>query len=348
VNLGQYIGLLALILALYILWQIRQILLLFFTAVVLATSLNQLVKQFQRSGLRRTWAVFLSINIFLVTFIVFLGLIVPAFATQFQELFRLLPRGLQAIQNAVNWLEERFLGTDFPGLDGLDNIIQQIQPLATQVVGQSVGLFSTSITAVFQLILVLALSLMLLVNPNPYRQLFIRLFPSFYRKRVNQILCRCETALGSWTVGALMEMVFVGALSGIGLWILQVPLALAHAVLAGLLNFIPNVGPTLSVVLPMAIALLDAPWKAGAVFLLYIVIQQIESYWLTPTIMAKQVSLLPAITLTSQIVFASFFGALGLLMALPLTVVAKTWTEEVLFKDVLDKWNYRRPQPDNQ
>jgi predicted PurR-regulated permease PerM len=189
---------------------------------------------------------------------------------------------------------------------------------------------------------------MLLVNQNPYRQLFIRLFPSFYRKRVNQILCRCETALGSWTVGALMEMVFVGALSGIGLWILQVPLALAHAVLAGLLNFIPNVGPTLSVVLPMAIALLDAPWKAGAVLLLYIVIQQIESYWLTPTIMAKQVSLLPALTLTSQIVFASFFGALGLLMALPLTVMVKTWVEEVLVKDVLDKWNYRQPQPDNE
>ena len=248
----------------------------------------------------------------------------------------------------MNWLEERFLGTDFPGLDGLDNIIQQIQPLATQVVGQSVGLFSTSITAVFQLILVLAFSLMLLVNPNPYRQLFIRLFPSFYRKRVNQILCRCETALGSWTVGALMEMFFVGALSGIGLWILQVPLALAHGVLAGLLNFIPNVGPTLSVVLPMASALLEAPWKAGAVLLLYIVIQQIESYWLTPTIMAKQVSLLPAITLTSQIVFVSFFGALGLLMALPLTVVAKTWLDEVLVKDVLDKWNYRQPQPDNQ
>ena len=60
--------------------------------------------------------------------------------------------------------------------------------------------------------------------------------------------------MGSWTVGALIEMVFIAALSGIGLWILQVPLALAHAVLAGLLNFIPNIGPTLSVVFPMAIA----------------------------------------------------------------------------------------------
>jgi len=348
VNLGRSVGLLALLLALYILWQIRQVLLLFFTAVVLATSLNQLARQFQHLGIRRGWSVILNLGILFITFVIFTWLVVPSFVRQFQELVTLLPTTLQVIQNVVNWLEDRLLGTSFPDFTGLDSLIQQIQPVVTRVLEHSVSLFSNSINAVVQFVLVLVLTLMLLVNPQPYRQIFIRLFPSFYRQRVNQILCRCETALGSWTVGALMEMVFVGALSGIGLWILQVPLALAHAVLAGLLNFIPNVGPTLSVVLPMAIALLDAPWKAGAVLLLYIVIQQIESYWLTPTIMAKQVSLLPALTLTSQIVFASFFGALGLLMALPLTVVAKTWLEEVLVKDVLDKWNYRQPQPDNQ
>ena len=344
-NLGRYIGLLALILALYILWQIRQILLLFFTGVVLATALNQLVRQFQRWGIRRGWSIFLSLNILFAIFLIVFWLIVPPFIQQFQELVNLLPTVLQAIQNAVNWLEERLLGADFSNFTGLDNIIQQIQPIATQLVEHSIGLFSSSITAVLQLLLVLVLTLMLLVNPQPYRQSFIRLFPSFYRQRVSEILASCEVALGSWTVGVLIEMVFIAALSGIGLWILQVPLALAHAILAGLLNFIPNIGPTLSVVLPMAIALIDAPWKAVAVLILYIVIQQIESYWLTPTIMAKQVSLLPAITLTSQIVFASFFGALGLLMALPLTVVAKTWIEEVLVKDVLDKWHYRQPQP---
>nr|WP_256381124.1 AI-2E family transporter [Myxosarcina sp. GI1] len=189
-----------------------------------------------------------------------------------------------------------------------------------------------------QTITALVLTLMFLINPKPYLQLFTRLFPSFYRQRVWEIIGRCENALGSWTTGILIEMVFVAALSGIGLWILQVPLALAHALIAGLLNFIPNVGPTLSVVLPIAIALLDAPWKAGAVLILYLIIQQIESYWLTPTIMAKQVSLLPAITLLAQLVFANLFGALGLLIALPLTIVVGTWIEEVVFKDILDEW----------
>jgi predicted PurR-regulated permease PerM len=68
------------------------------------------------------------------------------------------------------------------------------------------------------------------------------------------------------------------------------------------------------------------------------VIQNVESYWLTPTVMANQVSLLPAVTLTSQIFFTTFLGALGLLMAIPLAVVVKTWLEELLFKDVLDRW----------
>ena len=79
-------------------------------------------------------------------------------------------------------------------------------------------------------------------------------------------------------------------------------------------------------------------WTTGALIeMLYIVIQNVESYWLTPTVMANQVALLPAITLISQLFFTIFFGALGLVMALPLAVVAKIWIEELLFRDVPDQ-----------
>ena len=88
----------------------------------------------------------------------------------------------------------------------------------------------------------------------------------------------------------------------------------------------------------MAIALLDTPIKSVLVFVLYFVIQQIESNFLTPYIMAQQVSLLPAVTLLAQVFFATFFGFLGLLLALPLTVVGKIWFREVLLEDVLDRW----------
>ncbi len=74
-------------------------------------------------------------------------------------------------------------------------------------------------------------------------------------ERVNDILQKCEVALGGWAAGILFNMTVITVLSGIGLWILQVPLVLANAILAGILTFIPNVGPTLSVVPPMVLAL---------------------------------------------------------------------------------------------
>ncbi|GGA51829.1 hypothetical protein CYANOKiyG1_71580 [Okeania sp. KiyG1] len=179
---------------------------------------------------------------------------------------------------------------------------------------------------------------MFLVNTQAYRQVGLLLFPSFYRRRADEILSKCEVALGNWFGGIVINSIFVSTLSGLGLWALQIDLVLAHALLAGLLNFIPNIGPTTSVVFPIMIALLDAPWKIVAVGILYLIIQNLESYWLSPIVMAKQVSLLPAVTLASQIFFTTFFGILGLILALPLTVVAKTWIEETLFKDILDPW----------
>lgn len=341
-KMGQWLGLFALVASLYVLWQLQQLVLLFFTAIVLAIALNALVRRLQRFRIKRGWAVGLSLGIVLALLVGVFWLIVPPFIQQFGELIDLLPAGLEQLQNVINWLEDRVLSSYFPDLPEFNQLTQRFVPLARNVFGQAIDLFTSSLSAFLEILLVLVVMLMLLINPQPYRNILIRMFPSFYRPRVNTILSRCASALESWTAGALLEMVFVGCLSGIGLWLLQVPLALAHAVVAGLLNFIPNIGPTLSVFLPMSIALLDAPWKAIAVLILYIVIQQIESYWLTPTVMAKQVKLLPAITLISQIFFARLFGVLGLLIALPLTVVAKTWIEELLFKDILDQW--QRPQ----
>lgn len=186
------------------------------------------------------------------------------FIEQFQQLVALLSAGLAQVQEGLNWANDHILESylDVPDMNGL---IQRLQPLSTKLLEHSNAFFSTSASVVLGVVLVLVITLMLLVNLRPYRQAWICLFPSFYRQRVDQILSRCQVALKSWTTGALIEMVFIAVFSGIGLWILQVPLALAHALLAGLLIFIPNIGPTLSLFFPVAIALLDAPWKAGAV-----------------------------------------------------------------------------------
>jgi predicted PurR-regulated permease PerM len=346
--LGQWLGFVALILSLYILWQIRQMLLIVFAAIVFATALNKLARKIQhRLKLPRALGILSAISIFVGILICFFILIVPPFITQFQELTATkLPAIIKSSSQWGTNLAAYIPAPLIPYLPNIEDLTKQIQPLLQSFAGQSLTIFSSSLGAVLNLLFMVILTIMLLAQPTAYRGAFIALFPSFYRRRVDGILAECEVSLGKWVAGALLSMVVVAVLSFIGLSFLKIPLALAQAILAGLLNFIPNLGPTISVIIPVAIALLDEPWKAVAIFVVYFLIQQFESSLLTPYIMAQQVALLPAITLIAQVFFTTFFGFMGLLLALPLTVVAKVWINEILIEDILDRWKYHRTSHD--
>ncbi len=341
--MGKWIGLLALIASLYILWEIRQILLLVFAAVVLANSLNLLAQRLQKMGIKRSGAVLLSVLLMLIALVAFFWLIVPPFARQFQELFVLVPRGGEELNSKIEEWMVRLVPAPFrPYIPSIESLEQQSQPLINRLLSESFAFFSSSLGNILNILLVVVLSLMLLVNPLAYRRGFIRLFPAFYRQRVDMILSECETALGRWIVGALISMGVVAIFSTIGLMLIGVPAALAQGILSGLLNFIPNIGPTFSVVPPMLISLLDPHTpllKALLVLGLYVLIQQLESNLLTPYVMAQQVSLLPALTLLGQVFFATIFGFLGLLLAIPLMVVFQIWVRKVLVEDILDHWD---------
>ncbi|MEO1792950.1 MAG: AI-2E family transporter, partial [Cyanobacteria bacterium J06629_19] len=267
--------------------------------------------------------------------------IVPPFVDQFTKLLDLLVSFSQRLPSLLLELQanlpERIR---LPELDEFLAWLTSPDSAVLDVFGNFFSFFNSSLRIVIQTLFVAVLALMMLTNPSAYLNGILLLFPSFYRQRAREIFGKCEVALGNWLGGIIISSIFIFGFSFIGLLILGVDLAFAHALLAGVLNFIPNLGPTLSMVFPVVVALLsDEPWKAIAVVILYIILQQIESYAVTPTVMAHQVSLLPAFTLIAQIFFASVFGFLGLLLALPLTVVAKTWIQELLIKDVLNNWH---------
>jgi predicted PurR-regulated permease PerM len=340
--MGQWVGILALLLALYILWQIRNVLMLIFAAVVLATAVNtlgeQLQKRLKQLKLNRSASLVLAIFGLLGVLALALWLVVPPFVVQFQELTQLVPQGIDRLDQSVKMLTAMAPPFLAPYLPTVESLVKQLQPLLNQLVGGSFTLVTGTLGGVLNILLVVILTLMLLFDPQPYRRAFVRCFPSFYRRRVHGILDKCGRSLQGWLLGILFNMLVIGSLSGVGLLILGVQLPLANAIFAGLLTFIPNIGPVLSVVPPMVIALLDAPWKSLAVFGLYFFVQQMETNVLTPIVMAQQVAMLPAVTLLSQVFFATFFGFLGLLLALPLTVVLQVWFQEVVVKDILDRW----------
>ncbi|ELS01264.1 putative permease [Xenococcus sp. PCC 7305] len=339
-NLGQWFGFVCLILSLYVLWQIHALLLLVFTAVVLATALNRLVKWLQRKGLPRQLALFCAISSVLIFLTLFIWLVVPPFSQQLQRLIEQLPRVWSKINFQLTILEAK-LPDYFPNFPTIKELLAQL-PALHELLSGFFDVFSDSLTVFLQLFLVIVLTIMMLLSPQRYRNAFLILFPSFYRKRADDILSKSEAALGNWLRGISINCLFIGISSGIGLALLQVKLVLVHALIAGVLNFIPNIGPATSVIFPLSIAILEEPWKIIGVLVWYFIIQNLETYWLSPTVMARQVSLLPAVTLTAQIFFARTFGLMGLILALPLTVVSKIWLEEAIFKDILDTWKERK------
>lgn len=340
-KLGDWVALFCLAIALVILWQFRQILLLLFTSIVLAIALNSLVRWLQKFGLERGKAVMLALTLVVLFGILFFSLVMPPFLNQFEQLIQLVPIGYEQfirwidayLNNPPGWMPE--INLELPNVPQL---ARQVGPLAQNILGNFFTFFNSSIGILLQLLLIVVFTLMLLANPLSYRRVAVRLFPSFYRRRADEIFSLCEIALLQWMGGIAINSVFIATLSGIGLLLLGINFVLAHALLAGIFNLVPNIGPTASVIFPVSVALLDNPWKALAVIVLYIVIQNVESYWFSPMIMQKQVSLLPAATLVAQLFFARFLGLAGLVLALPLAVVTKTWIEEAILKDILDQW----------
>ena len=337
-GLGKWIGFLALVTSLYILWKIRTIVLLFFTAVILAIALNRFVRRLQQSGAKRGVAIALAAAILVTASAVLLTLIVTRLSNQFQELSQLVPLGIEKLRVWSNWLQARLPGQIFDNLPSIDDLTQEIKTLFWWTSSHIYQLFSNYLSLIINTLLITVLTIMLLVNPMPYRHAIISLFPAFYRQRADEFLSKCQEGLMGWLAGVALSMSFIGITSIIGLFVLQVPLPFVNGLLAFILALIPYIGAMLSVIPPLLLALLDSPSKAGAVLLLYFLIQQIEGNLVTPIIMEKQVSLLPAYTLALLTVFGFFFGFFGVFLALPILIVIQIWVQEVLIKDILDRW----------
>ena len=340
---GSLVGLVALLLGLYLLWSIRFVVLLAFTAITLATVLNRVVRSLVGKRLKRNFAIVLTLVALAFVLAAISAVVAPPFVDQVNRWLDQAPLEVAQISLWLNRIDERIPIELSDQLQRLDTFIQDIPLIARSIFNNAFLFFRGTLAVLFNALLVLVITIMLLVNPKAYRNAFVSLFPQFYRYRIIEILDRCEQSIVGWGIGILFNIVVITVLSFSGLAIIGVPLPIGNAFLAGLLTFIPNIGPVLSVIPPAILGLLEAPWKGAAVVVLYILIQQIESNLLTPMVMKRQVSLLPAIALTSQLVCGVLFGFLGLFLALPLTVIGQVWLQELVVKDVMNNWKRKTP-----
>lgn len=203
------------------------------------------------------------------------------------------------------------------------------------LVKRATGFLSTMLGALLGFIIILFLGLYFSINPTYYIGGTIALFPIHRRERVREVLHSVGSTLHWWLIARLLSMGIVGLLTGIGLWLLGVPLALALGILAAILSFIPNIGPVLSAIPAVLLAFNTGHSQALYVILLYFVIQGVESYLITPVIQKRAVSLPPALTLTAQLVAGILMGMPGIILATPLTATLLVLVKSLYIEDVL-------------
>jgi predicted PurR-regulated permease PerM len=198
---------------------------------------------------------------------------------------------------------------------------------------------SSTLAVLTGLFLILVLSIYIGANPGLYKRGILHLIPRESRPRASEVLSAIGMTLQRWLGAQLIAMVVIGVVTTLGLWALGVKGALALGLIAGLLEFIPMVGPLLSAIPAVAMGLLDSPQKALFVALLYTGIQLLENHLLIPIVMKEGVDLPPVLTILGISVMSIVFGFLGMLVAVPilaaiLVAVKLLYVEDVMGDDV--------------
>ncbi len=181
---------------------------------------------------------------------------------------------------------------------------------------------SSTVAVLAGILLITFIAIFIGADPGLYRRGLLHLVPHRARGRAGEVMDATGVALRRWLLSQLIAMAVIGAVTTIVLMLLGVKAALSLGIIAGLLEFIPNIGPLVSAVPAVAMGFLDSPQKALLVAIAYIAIQFLENHLLIPFLMKEGVDLPPVLTLIGQALMALVFGFLGLLVAVPLLAVA--------------------------
>jgi len=245
----------------------------------------------------------------------------PAIREQSAEVRTRVP---EAVDRLELWLERRGINLVPAATDtaGRAQASQQLRQTLGQVVGTAARyvfpFLSQTVAVIGGLFLIMFVAIYIGAEPDLYHRGVMLLFPPGARTRAGEVLSGIAGVLRKWLVTQLIAMIVIAVVTTIGLSILQVKAAFALGLLAGLLEFVPTLGPLLSAVPAIAMGFVDSPQKGLAVMVLYVGIQFLENNLLIPMLMKGGVNVPPVLTILGQALLTLLFGFLGLMVAVPL------------------------------
>jgi len=258
-----------------------------------------------------------------------IGVAGPPLSAQINDLIVQLPSAVSQVRDQVMAQEwARRLFEDPAGIESL-------MPSPQDVLGGVTSAFSRTLGVLTNAFIILFIGIYGAAAPRSYVRGVELLTPKRHRGRAHEVLDALAHALRWWLVGRLTMMAVVGVLTGLGLWVAGVPTPLALGLLAALLSFVPYVGPILSFIPAVLIALTVDLTTVLYVAIVFGGVQTLESYLITPLVQRRAVSLPPVILITAQIAMGVLAGATGVLLATPLAVCVIVLLQMLYVEDVL-------------
>ncbi len=331
---NMYVGIglaFALFLALYFVYQVRAVMLVLLLTLLFSVIISRPVDYLARKGLGRGLGTLIVLGILTLALVlggVALGSVVES---QAQQLAEDLPTLLSSAQDFAEEVQSRFgLNISLPGS-------QQLLDSARSFL--SGGAFSTFVSVGASVANVVSFAAVVLIStiftvarPAPLVDGFVSLFPAGRRERVREILTKMYKNVQRWFLGQLASMTIIGLLFTIALSVIGVPFALLLGILSGLLAFIPFIGPAISVIPPILLALAQEPISALWVILAYAGVQFVEGNIVQPVVMSRAVSLHPVIIVFALLIMGTLFGFIGVLLAIPLVAALQVLVQELWIK----------------
>jgi predicted PurR-regulated permease PerM len=322
------------ILILWFVFLMKEVLLMLFISIVLVSALEPLVTYLEQKKVARVLSAILIYALFFSFIIFCFYLIIPVLIFELKQLGENLPGYFSGVNNFLINFNNSVVITDFQ-ID-IKTLVNNISERMTGMISQ---LFSNSVNflvLLFKIFIVFALAFYMIVKKNGINGFWKFLLPEKYEDYAINLTLKIQKKMGSWLIGQLTIAFLVFALEFIVLSLLGVPYALLIAMLGGLLNLIPFIGPFMAFIPTVLVALLVSPLTAVLVGVLYVTIQQIESYIFVPLIMKRAIGLDPVVIIISLIIGASLFGLVGMLIAIPfasaLTVIVKEFQSKQIPK----------------
>jgi predicted PurR-regulated permease PerM len=318
------IGALALVVILILIMRVAfNVMLMVLAGTLIAVYFNGLADAIERrTPLSRRICMLISV---IGTFVL-VGLLFWFMGTKVQQQVNALSEDFPKL---VSKLETQIRGVPI-GAQMLDNVSGNN---SQKVINTAQNFFRTSFGVIGDIYIIIFLGIFFTVSPSLYKNGIISIVPRKGQSKAREIVDRLSKVLKGWLKGMMIAMVLIAVLSFTGLTVIGIPMALALAVIAGILNFIPNFGPIIAMVPAVLLGLVDSTQTAIIVAALYIVIQTLESNVITPTIQRRMINLPPALLIISQLLMGTLSGALGIILATPMLAIIMVLVEELYTKD---------------